>query len=121
MMERKLKPMAFCLQTLTDTEKRYAQAEKDCLTRERASKHFYQYLYGLKKYKPLVGYKQFVTLNNSKDLNTSPIHSQHLNFINLMSNLLAEYVPGKHLVAADTLSRHPVEYWNQVTWRLKQM
>ncbi|KAK3508670.1 hypothetical protein QTP70_003319 [Hemibagrus guttatus] len=101
----RLKPVEFCLRMLTNAKKRYAQIDKECLDGVWASKHFYQYLCGLGKCQLLTDHKPLVTFINLKDLDTTPIRCQSLLIWLMKFNPAAEYVPEKHLVVVDALSR----------------
>ncbi|XP_056142138.1 uncharacterized protein pogzb [Lampris incognitus] len=74
-----LKPVAYCSRTLMDTDSFTLHTD----------------------HKPLV------PLFNNKDLDSVPLRCQRLLMRMMRFNPTAEYVPGKLLVVADTLSRHP--------------
>ena len=96
-------PLAFVSRALTDTETRYAQLEKEMLAVVWSIEKFDQYTYGrrvnmISDHKPLESIMKKALANAPKRLQGMMMRLQKYD-INLI------YVPGKHLLLADTLSR----------------
>ena len=102
-----LKPIAFISRSLSDTEQRYAQIEKEALAVTWASERFQDYLIGL-HYTLETDHKPLVPLLSSKNLEELPIRIQRFRLRLMRFNYTVIHVPGKSLCTADALSRSPV-------------
>lgn len=88
---------------LTDTEKRYAQIEKELLAIVFAAKRFHQYVYG----RPVTVQSDQKPLEVivRKPLSKAPARLQGMLLQLQRYDLHITYTPGKHMYIADTLSR----------------
>lgn len=97
------KPVAYGSRSLTETEKNWAQIEKELLAVTIACEHFHQYIYGKRfcvetDHKPLLGIVK-------KPLSDCTLRLQRLRLRLQKYDFELEYTPGKHMYIADALSR----------------
>ena len=102
-----LKPVAFCSRTLTDTETRYAQIEKELLGATWTCEKFHMFLSGLPGFRLELDHKPLIPLINSKNLEDAPLRCQRMLMRLMHYNGTAVYVPGKEHIIPDYLSRNP--------------
>ena len=100
-------PVMYASRTMTSTECRYAQVEKEALASTWACEKFANYVLG-KKFIIETDHKPLVPLLGNKSLHSLPprILCFRLRLTRFEYEIV--HVPGKSLVMADTLSRAPI-------------
>jgi len=100
-------PVAFASRVMSDTERRYAQVEKESLAITWACEKFSSYILG-KTFTIETDHKPLVPLLGTKNLDSLP--PRVLRFRLRLSRFQYQitHVPGKQLYTADTLSRAPI-------------
>ena len=107
-----LRPVAYASRSMSDTEMRYAQIEKEALAIAWACEKFSNYLIGT-KFKLETDHKPLVLLLSTKDLAELPARIQRFKMRLMRFDFSISHVAGKDLNIADTLSRAPVENMSQ--------
>ena len=101
------KPVAFASRSLSDTEKRYAQVEKEALAALWACTKFQDYIYGI-HFSLETDHKPLVALFGSKTLDAIPPRIQRMRMRMMRYSYDIHHVAGKDMHTADTLSRAPM-------------
>ena len=101
-----LKPVAYISRSMTTTEQRYAQIEKEALALTWACERYSDYLIGL-KFHIHTDHKPLVPLFSTKRLEKLPLRVQRFRLRMLRYHFSISHIPGKDLVIADMLSRAP--------------
>ena len=100
--------IAYASRSLTPCERKYAQIGKESLASVWACEKFSCYLVG-KTFTLLTDYKPLLTLFGRKELDELPPRIQRFRMRLMRYEYKLDYVPGKELGTADTLSRYPVD------------
>ena len=103
------KPVAFCSRSLTDTETRWAQIEKELLAATWTCEKMHIFLSGLPSFELHLDHKPLIPLVNTKNLVDAPIRCQRMLLRLVRYNATAVFVPGKQHLVPDFLSRHPLK------------
>ena len=98
--------MAYISRSMTPTERRYAQIEKEALAFTWACERLSDYLTRL-KFQIETDHKPLVPLFSTKNLEELPLRVQRFRLRMMRFSFTITHVPGKELVIADTLSRAP--------------
>ncbi|KAI4891972.1 hypothetical protein NFI96_009139, partial [Prochilodus magdalenae] len=101
------KPVAYASRSMTKTETKYAQIEKECLGLAYGLDKFHCYVYGLPTFTVETDHRPLVSIIK-KNLNEMSPRIQRLIMKLQRYDFELIYTPGKHLVLADALSRAPV-------------
>ncbi|KAL0151936.1 hypothetical protein M9458_052743, partial [Cirrhinus mrigala] len=102
------KPVAYASRSMTDSECRYAQIEKECLGLVFGLEKFHNYVYGLPTFTAETDHHPLIAIIK-KNLNEMTPRIQRLMMKLQRYDFNLVYTPGKYLVLADTLSRAPTQ------------
>ncbi|XP_064468610.1 uncharacterized protein K02A2.6-like [Ornithodoros turicata] len=100
--------IAYASRTLSDTERRYAQIEREGLALAWACDRFQEFLI-VRSFRLETDHKPLVTLLSTKFLDDLTPRLQRIRMRLMRYFYTVTYVPGKQLIAADALSRNPVQ------------
>ncbi|XP_063750626.1 uncharacterized protein K02A2.6-like [Eleginops maclovinus] len=102
------RPVAFISRSMTITERRYAQIEKEALALTWACERFQSYLIGM-DFLIQTNHKPLISLLGSRALDDLPPRILRFRLRLLRFTYKIEHVPGKKLITADALSRAPIQ------------
>ena len=101
------KPIAYASRSMTETERQYAQIEKEALATTWACEKFTTYVLG-KQIVIQTDHKPLVPLFSTKNLDNLPPRILRFRLRLNRFDFTICHVPGKELYTADTLSRAPI-------------
>ena len=102
-----LRPVAYASRSMTDTERRYAQIEKEALATTWALEHWADLLVGI-HFRVETDHLPLVPLLSTKLLDELPIRIQRFRMRLMRYSFSIVHVPGKYLYTANALSRAPL-------------
>ena len=100
--EGQMKPVAYISRSMTPTEQRYAQIEKEALALTWACERLIDLVFHIQ-----TDHKPLVPLFSSKSLEELPLRVQRFRLLMLRYQFTISHILGKELVIADMLSRTP--------------
>ena len=100
-------PVAYASRTMSETDRRYAQIEKEALSLTWAAEKFSMYLLG-RSFHMETDHKPLVPLLSTKSLDALPPRVLRFWLRLMRYSFTIIYTPGKHLCIPDTLSRAPL-------------
>ena len=103
-----MRPVAYANRSMTETERRYAQIEKEALAITWALEHWAEFLIGM-RFKVETDHKPLIPLFSTKLIDELPVRIQRFRMRLMRFDFAIAHVPGKLLYTADSLSRSPQE------------
>lgn len=100
------RPVAYASRSMTETETRYAQIEKETLGLVFGCEKFHEYIYGLPTFTSETDHQPLISIVK-KNLNDMSPRIQRMMMRLQRYDMDLIYTPGKYIVLADALSRAP--------------
>ena len=113
------KPVAYASRSMTNTERRYAQVEKEALAVTWACDRFSDYILG-RFFEIETDHKPLVPILNTKNLDKLPPRVVRFRLRLARFDYIVCHVPGKLLYTADALSRAPLNDVVDAVWLGKE-
>lgn len=101
------RPVYYCSKSLSDSEKKYAQIEKEALAVTWACERLEQFILG-SRFEIFTDHKPLTVILATKEINKLSNRLQRFRMRLLKFNYTITYVPGKTFFVPDALSRAPV-------------
>ena len=112
-------PVAFISRSLSTAESRYAQIEKEALAFTWACERLSDYLIGI-SFHIHTDHKPLIPLFSTKRLEDLPPRVQRFRLRMMRYDYTISHVPGKELIVANTLSRAPIDSYEESEQELIQ-
>lgn len=103
-----MRPVAYASRSMTETERRYAQIEKEALAITWALEHWAEFLIVM-RFKVETDPKPLIPLFSTKLIDELPVRIQRFRMRLMRFDFAIAHVPGTLLYTADSLSRSPQE------------
>uniref|UniRef100_A0A1A8CXN4 Gypsy retrotransposon integrase-like protein 1 n=1 Tax=Nothobranchius kadleci TaxID=1051664 RepID=A0A1A8CXN4_NOTKA len=103
------RPVAYASRSLTETEQRYAQVEKEALGLTWGCERFKDFLIG-RHFSLETDHKPLVSLLGQQALTELPPRIQRFRLRLMRYSYTISHIPGKEILTADALSRAPVDH-----------
>jgi hypothetical protein len=113
----KVRPVSFASRSLLPAEKNYANIEREATAVAWACDKFKEFIIG-KRITIQTDHKPLVQILKSKHLDELSPRIQRIRLRLMRYDFEVMYVPGKHLMVADTLSRAPLPFIEQNDYEL---
>ena len=101
-----MRPVAYASRSMTETECRYAQIEKEALAVTWALEQWTGFLIGM-KFKVETDHKPLIPMFSTMLIDELPVRIQRFRMRLMRFDFTIEHIPGKLLYKADALSRFP--------------
>ena len=103
-----MRPVAYASRSMTETERRYAQIDKEALAITWALEHWAEFLIGM-RFKVETDHKPLIPLFSTTLIEELPVRIQRFRMRFMKFGFAISHVPGKLLYTADSLSRSTQE------------